>query len=713
MASEQTEKLKKIQADKPSRGPGHGPSGMMPGQKAKNLGRSLKQLMGYMKKYTWQLIVVLVLAIASTTFAIASPKILGNMTNQIVDDYIAIKTYDAVMEHLPDEVTLSPGTTLSELAERIKQQATIGLEQQKATIAQLPLDQQKAAAEKLEQQIAAQTEQASQLTNQLENVSENQREQIENLDLSQKPGMNYGALGQTALLLIGLFVLSAGFGYAQGWILTGVTQRIAYRFRRDISQKINRLPLSYFDKRPFGDVLSRITNDVDTIAQSLSQSLSQMITSITMIVGILVMMLSISWQLTGIAIITIPLSFVFIMIIVRRSQKYFKQQQDSLGDMGGHIEEIYAGHNVVKVFGGEKRAMAKFNRINNSLYESGWKSQFLSGLMFPIMNFISNLGYVAVAVAGGWMAINGRLTIGGIQAFIQYVQQFNQPIMQVANITNVVQSTAAAAERVFEFLDEEEELPDPADPAKLENPQGNVDFSHVKFGYNEEEIVVKNFSADVRAGQTVAIVGPTGAGKTTMVNLLMRFYDPQKGVIAIDGVDTCRMTRSDVRANFAMVLQDTWLFNGTVRENLAYGKLDATDDEIQAAAKAAHVDHFVRSLPHGYDTMLDEDAENISAGEKQLLTIARAMLADAPMLILDEATSNVDTRTEILIQKAMNELMKGRTSFVIAHRLSTIRDADLILVMNHGDIVESGDHETLLKKNGFYAKLYNSQFADS
>jgi ATP-binding cassette subfamily B protein len=559
--------------------------------------------------------------------------------------------------------------------------------------------------------VAKLAEQFPQMAEQMNNVPKDQQDKIANLDLSSKPTMRYDVLAGFVLWLVALYLLSALFGYIQGWMIAGVTKEVTFRFRRDISEKINRLPLKYFDTRPYGDILSRITNDVDTISQSLSQSLSQMITSVTMIIGILAMMISISWQMAGIAIVTIPLSLIFIALIVKRSQKYFKKQQDTLGQMNGHIEEMYAGHNVVKVFGGEKRAIKKFNDYNETLHESAWKSQFLSGLMFPIMNFVSNLGYVGVAMMGGWLAINGRISIGDIQAFIQYVQQFNQPIMQVANITNIIQSTAAAAERVFEFLAEAEEAHDPKEAAVIEQPRGSVMFKKVQFRYLEDTPVINNFSAIIEPSQTIAIVGPTGAGKTTMVNLLMRFYDPNSGSIVIDGVDTKTMRRADVRQNFAMVLQDTWLFSGTVRENLAYGKLDATDEEIRAAAKAAHVDHFIHSLPNGYDTILDEDAENISAGEKQLLTIARAILADAPMLILDEATSNVDTRTEILIQKAMRRLMKSRTSFVIAHRLSTIRDADMILVMNHGDIVEHGTHTELIEKNGFYAKLYNSQFA--
>lgn len=708
MASKQTEALKKFQEKKRQ----HGPGAMNVAEKPKNLGKTIKQLMRYLKQYVWQLIAVLVFAIASTVFVIISPRILGNMTNQIVDDFIKIQVYEQVMKALPADTKIPSGMTLNDLQNQMKDIMEQQISEQKNQIVQLPIEQQKPALDKLNEQIATQQKESENMTEALSKMSETQQNELKNLDLSVRPEMNWEFLGQTALWLIGLYLLSALFGYIQGWILAGVTQDVALRFRRDISEKINRLPLKYFDTRSFGDVLSRVTNDVDTVAQSLSQSLSQMITSITTIIGILIMMLTISWQMTGIAVVTVPLSFVFIALIVKRSQKYFKKQQDSLGALNGHVEEIYAGHNVVKVFAGEKRAIRKFNIFNKELQDSAWKSQFLSGLMFPIMNFIGNLGYVAVAVMGGWLAINGRIAIGDIQAFIQYVQQFNQPIIQVANIANVIQSTAAAAERVFEFLGENEETPDPKNAIVLENPRGDVEFSHVKFGYDKDKEVIHDFSAKVKAGQTVAIVGPTGAGKTTMVNLLMRFYDPWSGSIKIDGGDTMTMKRADVRKNFAMVLQDTWLFNGTIRENLAYGDLDATDEQIEKAAKAAHVDHFIRSLSHGYDTILDEDAENISGGEKQLLTIARAMLADAPMLILDEATSNVDTRTEILIQRAMGELMKGRTSFVIAHRLSTIRDADLILVMNEGDIVEHGTHKSLLNQNGFYAKLYNSQFAE-
>ncbi|MCL1876902.1 ABC transporter ATP-binding protein/permease [Candidatus Saccharibacteria bacterium] len=677
--SDTTDDLKKIQAKKTGGHFNGHPPGTAPGEKPKQLGKSIKQLIKYMKCYIWQLIFVVIFAVASTVFAIASPKVLGNMTTHIVDDYVKAQVYDQVTKNLPDGMVIQPGTTLGDLQDKIK---------------------------------LVSKEQSDKMSEAMSKMSQKQQDELKKMDLSIKPEMDWSILGTTAMWLIGLYLLSMAFGYIQGWIISGVTTKVTFRFRRDISEKINRLPLKYFDTRAFGDVLSRITNDVDTISQSLSQSLSQLITSITTIIGIIIMMLSISWQMTGIAVVTIPLSLLFIAIIVKHSQKYFKKQQDHLGSINGHVEEIYAGHNIVKVFAGEKRAIKTFKKYNKELYHSGWKSQFLSGLMFPTMNFIGNLGYVAVAVMGGWLAINGRISIGDIQAFIQYVQQFNQPIIQAANVANVIQSTAAAAERVFEFLGEEEESRDPKDAVTLENIRGDVEFSHVKFGYDKDKTVIKDFSAKVKAGQTVAIVGPTGAGKTTLVNLLMRFYDPWSGSIKIDGVDTMTMRRADVRKNFAMVLQDTWLFHGTVRENLAYGDLNATDKEIENAAKAAHVSHFIHALPGGYDTILEEDAENISSGEKQLLTIARAMLADAPMLILDEATSNVDTRTEVLIQKAMHELMKGKTSFVIAHRLSTIRDADLILVINEGDIVEHGTHKQMIKNNGFYAKLYNSQFTE-
>jgi ATP-binding cassette subfamily B protein len=492
--------------------------------------------------------------------------------------------------------------------------------------------------------------------------------------------------------------------------MAGVSTDIAYRFRRDISEKINRMPLKYFDRTTQGEVLSRITNDVDTVNQTLSQSLTQIITSVVTVVGVLIMMFSISWAMTLVALVIIPLSAIVVGLIVRQSQKYFKQQQDYLGHVNGHVEEMYGGHVVVKAFNGEEKSIRQFDLFNDTLYDSAWKSQFLSGLMMPIMMFIGNLSYVAVTVLGGWLAVRNAITVGDIQAFIQYVRTFTQPIQQLANISNVLQQTAAAAERVFEFLDEEEEVPETADPVMLEGVAGQVEFRDVHFGYDPEKPVIHGFSAVAQPGQKIAIVGPTGAGKTTMVKLLMRFYDVDRGAILVDGNDIRDLTREDLRCMFGMVLQDTWLFNGTVMENIRYGYPEATDEQVIQAAQTAHVDHFVRTQPEGYNMVLNEEVSNVSQGQKQLLTIARAILADPRMLILDEATSSVDTRTEILIQQAMERLMKGRTSFIIAHRLSTIRNADWILVMNEGDIVEQGKHEELLERNGFYAELYNSQF---
>lgn len=522
--------------------------------------------------------------------------------------------------------------------------------------------------------------------------------------------IDFAYIGRIALITLGLYLVSALFAYIQGWIMANVSTDIAYRFRRDLSKKMNRMPLKYFDGTTHGEVLSRITNDVDTLNQTLSQSLTQIITSLVTVVGVLIMMLSISWQMTLVALVVIPLSMVTVMMIVRQSQKFFKQQQEYLGHVNGHVEEMYGGHIVMKAFNGEAESIQKFDQSNNTLYDSAWKSQFLSGLMMPIMMFIGNLGYVGVAILGGYLAIRNVITVGDIQAFIQYMRSFTQPITQLANISNVLQQTAAAAERVFEFLDEAEEVEDTTSPIKLENVQGHVEFKNVHFGYDPAKPVINNFSAEAEPGHKIAIVGPTGAGKTTMVKLLMRFYDVDSGKILIDGHDIRDFTRKDLRKMFGMVLQDTWLYNDTIMENIRYGRPDATDEEVIAAAQMAHVDHFVHTLPDGYNMVLNEETTNISQGQMQLLTIARAFLADPKILILDEATSSVDTRTEVLIQRAMTNLMKNRTSFVIAHRLSTIRDADLILVMNHGDIVEQGTHNELLAKFGFYHELYMSQF---
>ena len=528
--------------------------------------------------------------------------------------------------------------------------------------------------------------------------------------LSGTGSIDFDYIGRVALITLGLYLVSALFAYIQGWIMADVSTNIAYRFRRDISEKVNRMPLKYFDSTTHGEVLSRITNDVDTVNQTLSQSMTQIITSVVTVIGVLAMMFSINWLMTLVALVIIPLSMVAVMLIVRQSQKYFKQQQDYLGYVNGHVEEMYGGHIVMKAFNGEEESIKKFDQSNNTLHDVAWKSQFLSGLMMPIMMFIGNLGYVAVAILGGYLAIKQTITVGDIQAFIQYVRSFTQPIQQLANISNVLQQTAAAAERVFEFLEEEEEVAETEHPVKLEDVQGHVEFKDVHFGYNPGKVIINDFSAEAKAGHKIAIVGPTGAGKTTMVKLLMRFYDVNDGAILVDGHDVREYTRRDLRKMFGMVLQDAWLYNGTIMENIRYGRPDATDEEVIAAAQMAHVDHFIHTLPDGYNMVLNEETTNISQGQMQLLTIARAFLADPKILILDEATSSVDTRTEILIQRAMDNLMKNRTSFVIAHRLSTIRNADLILVMNHGDIVEQGTHEELLAKGGFYAELYMSQF---
>ncbi|MCI9173581.1 MAG: ABC transporter ATP-binding protein [Lachnospiraceae bacterium] len=522
--------------------------------------------------------------------------------------------------------------------------------------------------------------------------------------------IEFGKIGRILLFLICVYGFSALCSFVQSFIMTGVTQKICFRFREDISSKINRMPMKYFESRTVGEVLSRITNDVDTLGQGLNQSVTQLITSVTTLLGILIMMLSISPVMTLIALVILPVSGVLIGIVVKFSQKYFVAQQKYLGEINGQVEEVFSGHNIVKAFNKEEDMLEEFQGTNGKLFQSAWKSQFLSGMMQPIMGFVGNLGYVAVAVVGGMLAVRGSIQVGEIQSFIQYVRQFTQPIAQVAQVSNMLQSTAAAAERVFEFLGEEEEDLTAEHPVKLQKMEGRVAFEHVQFGYQPEQVIIHDFNCQVKPGQMVAIVGPTGAGKTTMVKLLMRFYDVNAGSIQVDGHDLREFNRSELRENFGMVLQDTWLFKGTIMENIRYGRLDATDEEVIAAAKAAHAHHFISTLPGGYEMELNEDASNVSQGQKQLLTIARAILADNPILILDEATSSVDTRTEERIQRAMNNLMKGRTSFVIAHRLSTIKDADVILVMKDGDIIEQGNHQELLAQNGFYAELYNSQF---
>ncbi len=526
-------------------------------------------------------------------------------------------------------------------------------------------------------------------------------------------GIDFSYIGRILIIVLCLYACSAIFSFIQGWIMTGVSQKVCYRLRKEISEKINRMPMKYFESRTYGEVLSRITNDVDTLGMGLNQSITTIITSVATMIGVLVMMLSISPLMTIIAIVILPISVGLVSFVVKKSQSYFKTQQEYLGHINGQIEETYGGHMVVKSFNKEKDMVDTFDKTNAVLYSSAWKSQFFSGMMQPIMMFVGNLGYAGVALSGGMLAINGVITIGDIQAFIQYVKNFTQPITQIAQVINQVQSMTAASERVFEFLEEEEEEQIAANPVPTDNIRGEVEFKHVKFGYKEDQIIIKDFCANVKPGQKVAIVGPTGAGKTTMVKLLMRFYDVNSGEILIDGHNIKDFNRRELRDAFGMVLQDTWLYKDTIMENIRYGKLDATDEEVIAAAKAAHAHHFIETLPGGYNMELNEDASNVSQGQKQLLTIARAILADNPILILDEATSSVDTRTEIQIQNAMDNLMKGRTSFVIAHRLSTIKDADIILVMKEGDIVEQGNHEELLAKGGFYADLYNSQFEEA
>ena len=595
--------------------------GMQPGEKPKDLKKSVKKLMQYIAKYKIGIFVVMLFAAFSTIFNVAGPKILGKAT-----------------------------TALSEgLMKKIQGTGSI----------------------------------------------------------------DFHKIGLILLIVLALYLASALFSFVQGWIMTGITQKVCYRLRREISEKINRMPMKYFESRTYGEVLSRITNDVDTLGQGLNQSITTIITSVATLIGVLVMMLSISPLMTLIALIILPISMGLIALVTRKSQKYFHAQQEYLGHINGQVEEVYGGHLVVKAFNHEKETIDEFQRTNRILYNSAWKSQFLSGMMQPIMMFVGNLGYACVALTGGLLAIKNVITIGDIQAFIQYVKNFTQPIQQIAQVINMVQSMSAASERVFEFLEEEEEIQLAEQPADISKVTGEVIFDHVGFGYRPEQPIIHDFSAHVEPGQKIAIVGPTGAGKTTMVKLLMRFYDVDRGSIRLNDRDIRDFNRRDLRDAFGMVLQDTWLFKGTIMENIRYGRLDATDEEVIAAAKAARAHHFIQTLPGGYQMELNEDASNVSQGQKQLLTIARAILADNKILILDEATSSVDTRTEIEIQKAMDNLMKGRTSFVIAHRLSTIRNADLILVMKDGDIIEQGDHDTLLAANGFYANLYNSQFEET
>lgn len=669
-------------------------------EKPKNFKKTFGQIMKvFIKPNKLSMIFVVLLTILSTIFAIVSPKILGNMTNQIVDDFISVKIYDNVHNNLPEGVTLLKDTTLHDLPGVIENAAKTGQIRPEVL-----------------QELATKTDEMN-ADEMINSIPAAQRDLVENLDLSEKPVFHYEKLAKIGIFLVSLYIIATLASYLSGWISSGVIMRTSRKLRQDISEKINRMPIKYFDKTPYGDTLSRITNDVDTIGQTLGQSFSQSISAVIMIVGVLAMMLSINWLLTLVAVAVIIVSFISVTFVTKASQKHFKNVQDQLGDLNGYVEENYAGQLIIKSFSAEKRKNKDFQKLTYKLFNSSWRSQFYSGLMMPIMNFIGNLGYVATAVIGGWMALNGRLSIGDIQAFIQYVSQMQQPISQIGQIASMFQSTVAAAERVFTFLEEPEEIDTIKDGNKIydENNlkiEGGVEFKNVGFSYEPGKKVINNFTAKVKPGQKVAIVGHTGAGKTTIVNLLMRFYDPDKGQILVDGIDTKDLSRDSVRDMFSMVLQDTWLFEGTIYENLAYGDLEADHEHIKKAAEVAYVDHFVRSLPDGYDTKIGENSDNISVGERQLLTIARAMIADAPMLILDEATSDVDTRTEVLIQKAMNKLMHGRTSFVIAHRLSTIKDADLIFVMKNGNIIEQGNHKQLLENDGYYAQLYNSQFSE-
>ena len=632
-------------------------------EKPQNISKTIKELLKYFKEFKISLIIVFTFSILSTVLVIAGPKILAKATNTIVDGYVEQKTYDGIVNNLPEGVDLS----------KIDNEALI---------ASMPNK---------------------------EEMTDEQVDIIKNMDFSRRPKMNFAKIMDIINICVVIYALSAIFNYIQAYIVAIISQKVTYRLRDKIFKKIDRIPLNYYDKHNNGDILSRMTNDVDTLGHTITQNLSQAVALVATLLGILIMMLSINFLMTLAALLTLPLSVIFIKTVTDHSQKYFKEQQTKLGIVNNHIEENYAGANIVKAFNNEDVVIDKFGKANEELCTSAWKSQFFSGIMMPIVVFVGNVGYVIVCVLGGFLVTKRRLSVGDVQAFIQYLKNFNHSTSQVATVVSSFQTTLAACERIFEFLAVEEEVKDKKD-AYTGDIAGNVSFNHVKFGYNEDKIIIKNFNMKIKKGEKIAIVGPTGAGKTTLVKLLMRFYDVNDGSITIDGVDIRNFKRSALRNNFGMVLQDTWLFNGTILDNIKYGNNEATEEDIKQAAKKARVDHFVTTLPNGYNYVLNEEASNVSAGEKQLLTIARAILADPKILILDEATSNVDTRTETLINEAMQNLMKDRTSFIIAHRLSTIRSADKIIVMDQGDIVEVGNHQELLNKNGFYAKLYNSQF---
>jgi len=649
----ETERTEETKAPRSSGGGMRGPGGhsMMPVAKSTDFKGSGKRLLGLLRPHAGMIALVILLAVVSVTFNILGPKILGNATTLLFEGVISAQ--------------MPAGATQSQVLAGLR--------------------------------ASGQTQLADMLSG---------------MTLTPGAGVDYNAIAQLLLLLAAVYALSTLFGWLQQYLTVGVSQGIVYKLRRDVDEKLSRLPLRYFDDHPRGDILSRVTNDIDNIANTLQQSLTQIITSVLTVTGVLIMMFSISWLLALISLLTVPVSVALTLVIVKRSQKQFTRQWEKTGTLNGHIEEMHTGRNVVKVFGREKEAEERFDRENEALYEASFKAQFISGIIQPTLAFVSNLNYVAIAVIGGVGVANGTMSLGDVQAFIQYSRQFTWPITQLASIANVMQSAVASAERVFELMDEPEESPDSESPRVLERAQGRIGLESVSFSYKPDVPLIENLNLTVEPGQTIAIVGPTGAGKTTLVNLLLRFYEIDSGRITVDGIDTREMTREGVRRLFGMVLQDAWLFGGTIRENIAYGKEDATEAQIIAAAEAAHVDHFVRTLPDGYDTVLDDESSNVSSGEKQLLTIARAFLADPQILILDEATSSVDTRTEVLIQAAMSRLMQGRTSFVIAHRLSTVRDAHTILVMDHGSIIEQGAHEQLLAERGFYFDLYNSQFAE-